>query len=89
MNRASIQAQLTRKKSQLEILNTTYDKLVANPKKSFSLDTGDGRVSASHRDLDELQKQIDIMERKIDFLERKLGGGTVMNFTVRRRIYGR
>lgn len=61
-----------------------YDALLSDPKKSATLDTGNGRVSFTNRDLEVVEKQINTLDAEIDKIDRQLCGGTVVNFSVRR-----
>ena len=62
----------------------TLDALLANPKKSARLDTGNGMVSFTNRDLEVLEGSINTLDAEIDKINRQLCGGTVVNFGLRR-----
>lgn len=62
----------------------TFDALLANPKKSARLDTGNGMVSFTNRDLDVLEGTINTLDAEIDKINRQLCGGNVVNFGLRR-----
>ena len=79
---------LEKKKSLLNNLYATAEKLSANPKETFSMDTSDGRVAAKYRDLDEIYKRINILERQIDFDERRLCRAGNIQYSLKRAVYG-
>ena len=62
----------------------TYDALLADPKKSARLDTGNGMISFTNRDLEVLEGQINTLDAEIDKINRQMRGGTVVNFGLRR-----
>lgn len=82
--RGQLEERLARLENSLALARSSYDELLANPKKSASLDTGNGRVSFSNRDLKAFSDSIHGMEAEIDKIRRQLCGGTVVNFGLRR-----
>ena len=85
--RAWLQAQLDKKKNQLDIANATYDDVLARKLQQYRLDTEEGDQMGKVVNLDMLKRQIELLESEIDAIERKLaGGGGLVHVNLRRRF---
>jgi uncharacterized small protein (DUF1192 family) len=81
------EAQLTKKKAQLDAANATYDELIGRNLRDYRLDTEEGSQRGRIQSLDEMKRQIELLESEIDALERKLaGGGGIIHLNLRRRF---
>jgi hypothetical protein len=86
--RTTLKERLKRKIAQRDRLEESSDANLDNPKKSASMDTGDGRISYTNRSLESISKAISTLDAEIDLLQRKLYGGATVSFGLRRREYG-
>jgi len=85
--RAWLEAQLVKKKAQLDIANATYEELLARKLSDYRLDTEEGEQRGKIQNLDSLKRQIELLESEIDAIERKLaGGGGIIHMNLRRVI---
>ena len=84
--RAKLLERLEKKYEQLAKADAAYDLLLEKGDiKSYTFDSGDGRQSATRRDLEELRKTIENLEKQISALERKLNGTGIVAFNLTRR----
>lgn len=84
--RAFWEAQLAKKKTQLDLANATYDNLIQRNLRDYRLDTEEGSQRGRIQSLEEMKPQIELLESEIDALERKLaGGGGIIHVNLRRR----
>lgn len=85
--KAWLEAQLAKKKAQLDVANATYESVLARKLQHYRLDTEEGDQMGKVVNLDMLKRQIELLESEIDAIERKLaGGGGIIHVNLRRRI---
>lgn len=82
--RTRLLAQLETLEAQLDALNTTILSAYSDNNKSYTLDTGAGRQSATKRDLDSLEDSRSKLEAKINRLRNRLNFNTIVNLNLRR-----
>jgi hypothetical protein len=79
-----LKERLARLEKSRDLAVATYDAVLANPKKSAKLDTGNGMVGFTNRDIEVLEKNINTLDAEINKINRQLCGGTVVRFSLRR-----
>lgn len=68
-------------------LEESLDSLAANPRKSISLDTSEGKQSTTYHDPVMIQNWLDKIYDKMEYIARRLGGGTLVSLNMRRDKY--
>lgn len=83
--RAEIEAEITRKKAQLELANTTYERLLTKDIEEYRFDSNEGSQRARRVKLSEMRAQIEALEAEIARLQRKLYQGGLTSVVLRRQ----
>lgn len=88
--RTKIQAEITKKEAQLDLLNDSYLSAIQNSEvEEYSFSSGEGQQRTKRRRLKELRDEIEWLESAISLLYRKLYGKSLVNLNLRRKNYGR
>lgn len=83
--RAQLQARLTRKIAQLDLLNDAYDDaLGSGGVLSYRFDSGEGAQQTKFRSLEDMRKAISALESDINRLEQKLNHRGITQMNMRR-----
>jgi hypothetical protein len=68
----------------LEKTYELYDQALVEPRESYTLDSGDGRISAKYRSFEEIQGAIDRLEASIEAKRQRLCGKGIISTRLRR-----
>lgn len=71
--------QITTTQAQILTYQTAIDYLIANPTKSYSLDTGQTKQTVNRQDLGSLQNQLTLLYSRLEALNAKCNGGVVIS----------
>lgn len=84
--RAQLQAQYDTLQQQLAAANTAYTASLGNAEvQSYSLDTGEGKQSATRRKPAEIRIEITAIQREMAQLRQRLLGRGIVSMNLRRR----
>ncbi len=84
--RKRLESRLAREEARRDKLDASYSSLLDEKKQSATMDTGNGRVSFTNRNLEDVGRELDKLENSISLLYRKIHGGATVAFNVRRYV---